>query len=96
MREKCLELVIELRRQRLIVRHHDGWPVRRLNHLGHGVSLARPGDPQQNLMLLAVEHTPHQRLDSRALITLRFVFADEPEIHKLRFERALSERNFGE
>ncbi len=45
-------------------------------------------------MLLAVEHTPHQRLDSRALIALRFVIADEPEIHNLLFER-LSERIFG-
>ena len=76
MREEALELVIELRRQGLVVRHHQRRPVGLLDHLGHGEGLARAGNAQQHLVLLAVENTPSQRLDGGALIAVRLVIAD--------------------
>ena len=51
-----LELVVELRRQRLIVRHHQRRPPHRLDHLGHREGLARPGHAQQHLVLFAVAY----------------------------------------
>ena len=68
--------MVELRCQRLVVRDHDGGPVHRLDYLGHGVGLARPGDAEKHLILLAVEDAPEQRLNGRALIALRLVIAD--------------------
>ena len=76
MGEEALEFVIELRRQRLVVRHHDGGPVGLLDHLGHGVGLARSRHAQQNLVLLAIEHTPNQGLEGSGLVAARFVVAD--------------------
>ncbi len=76
MGKETLEFVIELRCQGLVVRHHDGGPVGLLDHLGHGVGLARPRDPQQNLVLLAIENTPDQGLKRGGLVAARLVVAD--------------------
>ena len=56
VREETLELVIELRRQRLVVRHDYRRTVHRLNYLGHGERLAGASNPEQNLVRLAVKH----------------------------------------
>jgi hypothetical protein len=63
MGEETFELVIKLRRQRLIVSHHQRGTIERLDHFGHGERLARPGDSQQNLMLFAIEYPARQGLD---------------------------------
>ncbi len=42
--EEALELLIELRGQRLVVRHHQRRPVHLREHLRHGERLARSGD----------------------------------------------------
>ena len=76
MGKEALEFVIELRRQSLVVRHHNRGPVGLLDHFGHGVSLARPGHAQQDLVLLAIEDPPHQGLDGSALVAAWFVVAD--------------------
>ena len=44
--EEALELAIELRRQYLVGRQDQRWPLQRLNRLGHGEGLARTGDAQ--------------------------------------------------
>ena len=56
--------------------HHQRGTVHRLDDLGHGVGLARAGDPEQNLMLLAVVDAAQQGLDGTALIALRFVIGN--------------------
>ena len=76
MGEEILEFVIELRGKGFVVRHHDRRPIDLLNHLGHGVRLARPGDSQQHLMLLPVGESSHEGLDGRRLVALRLVIAD--------------------
>ena len=82
VRKEVLELVVKLRRQRLVMRHHQRWTVHRLDHLRHGERLARPGDAEQNLVLLAVIKPAGQRLDGGRLIALRFVAGNKFEIHE--------------
>ena len=81
VREEGLELVIELRRQRLVVGQDQRRPVHLLDDLGHGERLARAGDAEQHLVLVAVVDAAGERLDGASLIALRFVRADEAEFH---------------
>ena len=76
VREERLELVIELRRQSLVVRQNQRRPIELLDDLGHRVRLARTGHAQQHLVLLAIEDAPRQRLDGRSLVALRLVRTD--------------------
>ncbi len=46
VRKEALEFVVKLGRQGFVVRHHNRGPVGLLNHLGHGVGLARSGHAQ--------------------------------------------------
>ena len=81
MREKLLELVIELRRERFVVRQHQRRAVRLFDELGHGERLAGAGHAEQNLMLFLVEHTSGELLDGLTLIAARAIVADEFEVH---------------
>ena len=56
--------------------HDQRRAVHLLDHFRHGVSLARPGNAQQHLMLLAIKHTPSQRLDGSGLVAFGLVIAD--------------------
>ena len=56
VREERLELVVELRGQRLVVRQDQRRAVDRLDDLGHREGLAGPGDAQQHLVLFAFAH----------------------------------------
>ena len=47
--EEALELAIELGGERLVRRQNQRRALRRLDHLGHGVGLARAGDAEQHL-----------------------------------------------
>ncbi len=76
MGKEALEFVIELGRQGLVMRHHHRGPVGLLDHLGHGVGLARAGDSEQNLVLLAVENAANQGFDGSSLVAARLVVAD--------------------
>src|SRR5581483_3822478 len=58
--EEALELVIKLRRQRLVVGQDECGPVRRLNDLGPRLGFAGPGHTQQNLVLFAVVYSPNK------------------------------------
>ncbi len=53
VREEPAEFLVELRRQRLVVGHHQRRPVGARDHLRHAVGLARAGDAEQHLMLVA-------------------------------------------
>jgi hypothetical protein len=68
IREERLEFVVELRRQRLVVRQHQGRPPNRLHHLGHGERLAGPRHAQQHLVLLAIAYAARQFGNGRLLI----------------------------
>ncbi len=83
VREKRLELVIELGRQRLVVRQDERRTVQVLDDLGHRKRLARAGDAQQHLVLLAIKRAASERLDSGPLIALWLVRADEFKVHVL-------------
>src|SRR5690606_35385422 len=52
--EEALELGIELGGQGLVVRQDQGGALSLFNDLGHGEGLARAGDAQENLILLAL------------------------------------------
>ena len=81
-REELLELVIELRGQRLVVRQDQRRPVRLLDDLGHGEGLARAGDAQQHLVLLARRKATRQLVDGPRLIPVRLVAGDELKVHE--------------
>ena len=52
--EEALELAVELRGEDLVRREHERRALQRLDHLGHGEGLARAGDAEQHLGLLAL------------------------------------------
>src|SRR5256885_3246279 len=83
MWEEILELVIELRRQGFVMCYDQRRPVRLLDDLGHGIGLAGSSDPEQHLLLFAVDHTTNQRLNRRALVALWSVIAYASEIHEM-------------
>ena len=79
--EEALELAIELRGQRLVRREDDGGALRRLDHLGHGVGLARAGDAEQHLGAVVAVDAFDQFLDRGRLVALRLVFGLDLEAH---------------
>ena len=76
VREERLELVVELRRQGLVVRHDQRGAIQLLDDLGHREGLARAGDSQQHLVLVAIQDAAGQRLDRLSLVALRLVRTD--------------------
>ena len=51
VREELLELLVELRGERLVVRHDERRLLDRLDDLGRGEGLSRAGRPEQDLVL---------------------------------------------
>ena len=78
--KKRLELVVELRRQGLVVGQNQRGTVDLLDHLGHGEGLARTGDAQQDLVLVAVKDTAGERLDGFLLVAAGCVVGNELEV----------------
>jgi hypothetical protein len=78
-REEAPELLKELRRKRLVVRHHERWPVHAGDGLGHRVGLARPGDAEQHLVLVAAVQSVHELGHGLNLITAQLEIGDEVE-----------------
>ena len=66
LREEALELLIELRGQGLVVRHHQRRPVRARDDLRHRERLARSRDPEQHLVLIAARPVPRRAPTARA------------------------------
>jgi hypothetical protein len=71
--EKLAELAVQLRRQRLVGRKHNGWATQPGNGVGHGEGFARAGHAQQNLEHLAVFHTFHQLVDGLGLVACGWI-----------------------
>ena len=81
-REKRLELAVQLRRQRLVVRQHQ----RGLSEIGHDVRhrhrLAGAGDAKQGLILVAAAQSGPQLADRAWLITRRGRCVSELKRHR--------------
>ena len=77
--KEALELLVELRRQGLVVRHHQRRPVHARDDLRHRERLARSGDAEQHLVpIAAVESLDELRLRAR-LIAAELEVGDEME-----------------
>ena len=70
--KEIAHLGIQLRRQRLVRRHHDGRPPGARDHVGHGEGLAGAGHAQQRLVRQTVLDALHQLRDGRGLVARRF------------------------
>ena len=74
--KELLEFVIELCRQGFVMGQHHGRTVQLLNDLGHGVGLARSGNAQQYLVLLAGIDAASQFSNGVYLVALGLVITD--------------------
>ena len=89
LRKEAPELLVELRRQRLVVRQDQRRPLHRLDHLGHGEGLAAAGDAEQDLVPGLRPEALDQFPDRRRLIPLRLELGGELEEtrHRCPFAR---------
>ncbi len=75
--EEALEFLVELRGERLVVGHDQRRAVHRRDDLRHREGLARPGDAEQHLVLVATGE-PLDQLGNRAdLVAADLEIADE-------------------
>ena len=77
--EEAPELLVELRRQRLVVGHDQRRPVHPGDDLGHGEGLARAGDAEQRLMAIAAFESGDQLGHGVHLIAGEVEVGDEGE-----------------
>ena len=77
VREEALELGVELRRQRLVVRQHQRGPSQLSHHIGDREGLARASDAQQHLMRLSFLQPGNELGDGRRLIARRRIIGFE-------------------
>ena len=82
--EELLELVEELRGERLVMGEDERGAVELGDDLGHGEGLAGAGDAEQHLIFFAGADALNQLRDGSGLIALRGVVGDELEIHLYR------------
>ena len=76
VREKLLELTVELGRQGLVGGQDQGGEIHLDDDIGHREGLAGAGDPQQYLMGLAAPHPPDQLPDGPGLIPFGLIGSD--------------------
>jgi hypothetical protein len=81
VREEALELAVELGGQRLVRRQDQRRALGALDHLRHGVGLARAGDAEQHLGLLAVGDALDQFGDGGRLVALGFILGGQLDRH---------------
>ena len=81
LRKETSELLIELRRKRLVVGQNERRTVQPLDDLRHREGLAGTRDAEQHLMLLALPEAADQLLDCRRLIAARRIGRHQLEIH---------------
>ena len=79
LREERLELAVELGGEGLVGGKHQGRTLRRLDHLGHRVGLARAGDAEQHLVALLRVDRLDQLGDRLRLVALRLKLGDDLE-----------------
>jgi hypothetical protein len=75
--EEAPEFLIELGRQRLVVGHHQGRAIHPGDGLRHREGLARAGDAEQHLMLVAALEAVDELVDGARLIAGELEIRDE-------------------
>ena len=84
MREERLEFLVELRRERLVVREDERGLADILDDVRHREGLARTGDAEKRLELLAVFETFGEFLDGFRLVARSTVGANEFKVRACR------------
>ena len=79
VREEPAELLIELGRQRLVVRDDQRRPVDRFDHPRDGIRLPRTRDPEQYLVRVAPSQPLGELVDGLLLVAARLERAHHPE-----------------
>ncbi len=74
--------MVELGGKGLVVGHDQGGTVGGFDHFGGGEGLARSGNAEQDLMLLAVEDAAGEGFDGLRLVALGLVVAYQLEVHR--------------
>ena len=77
--EEAAELLVELRRQGLVVRQDQSRPLDRLDDLRHREGLAAAGHSEEDLVFPRGAQAVHQLADGLGLIPLRLKFGRELE-----------------
>ena len=77
VRKEARKFAVELRCQRLVRGEDQGRLLHPRDHRGHGIRLARPGHPEEGLMLDATVEALDQCLDGLWLITCRLEIGDK-------------------
>ena len=77
--KEALELLVELRGERLVVDHDQGRPVHPGKRLGHREGLAGAGDPEQHLMLVAAIQRLDELADGALLVASQLEVGDQVE-----------------
>src|SRR5258706_14475597 len=73
------EFLIQLRRKRLVVHHHQRRPIHRGDDLRHGKGFSRSGHTQQDLIFVAAVQPLHQLRDRAGLIAGELEVRNEVE-----------------
>ncbi len=80
LREEALELPVELRGQRLVVRDDERGPLRRLDDVRHRERLPGARDPEQGLVSVPAADSLVQLLDRARLVTQRLIGRNQLEL----------------
>jgi hypothetical protein len=80
LREQLLELAEQLRREDLVVRDDQGWPLDLLDHVRDRERLAGAGDAEQDLRLVASLEAFDQLGDRLGLIAGRLEPRGQPKL----------------
>ena len=67
--EELFEFSVELCRERLVMRHHNCWPLELLNDVGHGEGFTATGNTQECLRREPCTDSVYQLLYRAGLIT---------------------------
>src|SRR5699024_701085 len=78
-RKECLELAVELRRERLVRRHDQHRTACPQSHVGNGERLAGTGHTQKRLMSEAILQPLHQSINGARLVARRLPVGIECE-----------------
>jgi L-asparaginase II len=77
VREEAPELLVELGGEGLVVRHHQGRAIHRGDDRGHRERLARAGDAEQDLVLVAARQAVNELRHRVHLIAAEFEVGNE-------------------
>ena len=82
--EEALELLVELGGERLVVRHDQRRAVHARDALRHGERLARAGDAEQHLGLVAAVQPVDELVDRARLVAAQLEIGDQVKAVVLR------------